>query len=375
LAPGSAANFGILFGVSTDGANVSFSSVKSDGELGIYRTVNGAIELVADQDTAIPGGSGNFQLFGRSQIQGDTVAFTGGVSSGSMLFTSDSNGLTRLLAEPVVIGGTSQTLTFFRSISLVGDDLAISADGAAGGRGLFSLIDGTLDLIADNTTSVTGGSGEFFAFTNVDFNGSDVAFQAIGPVVKRFDRDGIYTNRNGSLELIANAASSPPNDLSQTFEAFTEPHIDGSTVYFRANYNSSSVDGVYSDSGSGLTLEVDSTLATFPFGGGGRLKAAFGLDAVDNGNILLNGFDTLTPGEARYLRYNDEWHVVIRVGDILDGVAVQNIKDATLSGYVVALTLDMADGTDAVYIAVTPEPTSAIIFCVTITTLLRRQMG
>ena len=118
---------------------------------------------------------------------------------------------------------------------------------------------------------------------------------------------------------------------------------------------------------------MDSKSETFPLEGGGRFKPAFSIDAVDNGNILLAGFDTVTPGEARYLRYNGEWHVVIRVGDILDGVAVQNIKDATLSGQMVALTLDMADGTDAVYTAVIPEPASLALLAVGGLAVLRRR--
>lgn len=375
VAPGSTSNFELFGGPATDGTNLSFFSIKADGGWGAYRTVNGSLQLIADQNTPIPGGTGNFQQFGRVYVQDDKVAFTGGRNFNSMLFTGDANGITRLLPDPVLLSGTVQTLVNFKNISFVGDDLGISAEGDVGGRGIFTLIDGNLELIADNTTSIPGGSGVFLGFSDVDFDGADVAFEGVGTVVKRPDREGIYTNRNGVLELVANQGTAPPAEPLNTFDAFDRPRIDGGTVYFRANYDFGAVDGIYSDSGSGIGIEVDTQAASFPFGGGGRFTET-SYRWVDGGNLLVAGFDTLNPGiESRYLRYNGEWHVIIRRGDVLDGVAVQDINDAALHGDMVVLTLDMADGVEAIYTVIVPEPTSLSLLAVGGLTVLRRRVG
>lgn len=82
--PGGSGNFGAFIGVpSISGGNVAFDgSVGSDGFMpGIYSNIGGSLNVVADEATPIPGGSGNFGNFGDLSISGGNVAFLGGGSS------------------------------------------------------------------------------------------------------------------------------------------------------------------------------------------------------------------------------------------------------------------------------------------------------
>jgi hypothetical protein len=151
------------------------------------------------------------------------------------------------------------------------------------------------------------------------------------------------------------------------------PHIDGSRIYFQAYYNSTNTWGLYSTSGTDIVREIDSLPSSFPFGGGGRLRPGYGIDGIDNGNILIGARDTLVPGkDTLYLRYDGEWHILLREGDTLDGATVVEITDAAFSGDMVGFRAKMADGTFAIYSVLVPEPSSVLVATVGCAGTVRR---
>jgi hypothetical protein len=280
-----------------------------------------------------------------------------------MLFLSDSNGLRRLQPDPVVVGGASVTLGGFEYLRLVGDDLAFKASGP-GVQGVFTLIDDTLSVIADTSTEIPGGSGTFIGFSELGFNGSDVVLQGVGPVVRRNDRNGLYTDMNGTLELVVNQGTPVPGIPSKTFSGINLPRLDGSTLYFAANYDIGAVTGIYTNAGSNMELVIDTLPSTYPFGGGKQITF-LSYRWVDNGNLLISVLDTLQPNkEARLLRLDNRWYELVRVGDIIDGVAVERINDSAIGGNLAVLSLDMADGTTALYTVMIPEPVSSMLMAV-----------
>ena len=112
------------FGVapSIDGGDVAFIGFGDPGftALGIYSTVGGTLGVVANLNTPIPGGTGNFTNLGSNfdnpSIDGGVVAFHG--------------------------TGTGQ-------------------------QGIYSKVGGTLGAVADLNTPIPGGTGNFTGFGSV----------------------------------------------------------------------------------------------------------------------------------------------------------------------------------------------------------------
>jgi PEP-CTERM motif len=80
--PGGSGDFVSFGSPSISGGNVAFSGADSNTQPGIYAYIGGTLVMIADTNTAIPGGSGDFASFGgRSSISGSNVAFLGAGSN------------------------------------------------------------------------------------------------------------------------------------------------------------------------------------------------------------------------------------------------------------------------------------------------------
>ena len=132
----------------------------ASGQKGIYALLAGALTGVADTATAIPGGSGNLTAFNK-------------VGSPPAPIRSDTS---------VVFYG----------------------EGAAGQQGIYTRIAGALAKVADTSTLIPLGSGNFTALSaNPVLVGDVAAFTGSGSG----GQQGVYYSQDGLLEEMADASS------------------------------------------------------------------------------------------------------------------------------------------------------------------------
>ncbi len=132
IPPANTAYFDTIVGLAYSNGYTAFIGADSSGNYGIYLDNGSSLICIADYDTAIPGGTGNFTWFKKVQV--------------------DSNG-------NVVFGG----------------------DGSSRQRGIYkySRNTSTLSLIADRDTTLPGISSVYSSVGYPSYDGSNVAFFGI----------------------------------------------------------------------------------------------------------------------------------------------------------------------------------------------------
>ena len=170
-----------------DGGNVAFWGTGSGGQTGIYTDIGG-LGVVADLNTTIPGGSGNFTWFGwRPRLDGGNVAFQGwGPGDQDGIYT-DIGGLGVIADTNTAIPAGSGYFTGFENPSLDSGNVAFRAYGSGAQTGIYADIKG-LVVVADTNTPIPAGSGYFTGFWSPSFEGGNVAFSERGSG----GQEGIY---------------------------------------------------------------------------------------------------------------------------------------------------------------------------------------
>jgi hypothetical protein len=121
--PGGSGNYTNLpSAASLSGSNVAFFGAGAGGQQGIYARSSGVLARVADTNTAIPGGSGNFITF------------------------SPPSPITP--PNPIISG----------------DNVAFFGSGSGNQQGVYAKISGSLTKVADTNTAIPGGIGNFTTF-------------------------------------------------------------------------------------------------------------------------------------------------------------------------------------------------------------------
>jgi hypothetical protein len=201
--PGGSGTFVTFGGASIENGLVAFSGSGSS-DSGVYQSDNdGPVELVADTNTAIPGGTGDFvELAGYTNpcFHPPLVVFPGdGSSSQTGIYFKDASGLEVLVDSADTIPGGGATYQSFDALS-VGDPLvAFVATTSASGAGVY-VADTTGSLspytVADLGTTIPGaGAATFTGFGNVAMSMGEVAFVGLGT-------KGIYATRGGQLAKV-----------------------------------------------------------------------------------------------------------------------------------------------------------------------------
>jgi hypothetical protein len=154
---------------SLDGGNVAFVAwTLSTNNKGIYLNDGNTIRLVADRNTPIPGGTGNFVEFRGVSADGVDVAFA--TEAGVYLYDGASINVVADENTPIP-GGTGNFSGFLSTVSAEEGKVAFVA-----GSGVY-LYDGTsLNVVADRNTPLPGGIGKFSGFGAVSADGGNVAF-------------------------------------------------------------------------------------------------------------------------------------------------------------------------------------------------------
>jgi hypothetical protein len=203
----------------TSGGNVAFIGSGSGGQQGIY--LSGTVPTlpqikIADLNTAIPGGTGNFTGFvGSPAISGQNVAFIGSGSGGQQgVYLSNGQPAPpeiKVADTSTMMPGTSANFQFFTSVSMdtsvVGTDLAFVGGGTVSGqtvKGVYFAQPAPPEIkVADFSTAIPAGASTFTDFGNVAFDPDSsgdhiIAFLGMGTN----GQEGIYADVNDVLTKV-----------------------------------------------------------------------------------------------------------------------------------------------------------------------------
>jgi hypothetical protein len=239
LIPGAAIPFESHDYVSLDRGRVVFTGWGQDEEdnyyEGIYRFENGALNRIADLNTPVPGRPGGLlEFYGPSSSDGDRVAFIGvdfdDVEDG--VYFGSGGALTLVADTRTRVPGSNETFEYFYQVSAGAGKVALIGDFESGvGLYFHDTATGTLSKVADTTTLIPGSAQRFADFGDefggLDLDGNSVAFighfgdgQVGGSGIFVFD------TTLGTLTSVADTTISIPGVAGVFREAFTAVAVD-----------------------------------------------------------------------------------------------------------------------------------------------------
>jgi hypothetical protein len=268
---GSFTSLGAFPGVSA--TTVAFEGGGSTSS-GVYTGTGGALTKVADTSTAIPGGSlGNFTAFGTSEaIAGATVAFRGSGSSSIGIYTATGGALTTIADTNTAIPGFTGNFTNLGiSPSLSGSTLAFFGRGSPSFVGVYTGSGGAITAVADTNTAVPGGSGNFTTFGNPSVAGSLVAFNG----TDSSNHTGIYLEQGSALGKLLAPGDTLDGKTVSTL-VMSSGSLSGTSLVFNVTFTDGS-QGVYVASIPAGAWQGNPLLPTTASGGNfGFVNAASG---------------------------------------------------------------------------------------------------
>jgi hypothetical protein len=203
----------------TDPPHIVFRGRGSSAQDGIYMVTGGVLVRIADAGaagTSIPGGSGTFVTFGGASIENGLVAFSGSGSSDSGVYQSDNDGPVELVADTntAIPGGTGDfvELAGYTNPCFHPPLVVFPGDGSSSQTGIYfkdaSGLEVLVVYVADTTGSLSpytvadlgttipgAGAATFTGFGNVAMSMGEVAFVGLGT-------KGIYATRGGQLAKV-----------------------------------------------------------------------------------------------------------------------------------------------------------------------------
>ena len=348
--PGGTGNFtGFRVAPSLDGGDVAFTGFGVSLQQGDYTKIGGLFDVVADRNTLIPGGTGNFTSFGNPAINSGHVAFLGFDPSSLDGIYTDLGGSLNVVADTNTAfpGGTGNFTGFLGVAQLKAGKVAFRGDGSSSQTGIFMGVPGALNVIADTNSAIPGGTGNFKGFgptggSVATFDGTRVAFKGFDSS----DQNGVYTGSGGPVSLVADQ-NTPIPGRTGTFTNFGNGAIGAGNVAFRA-HGSSGQSGIYSDIG-GLNVIADTN--TLIPKGSGTFTLLTGPN-LDQGNVAFHGSGA-SGQEGIYADFGGGLFKVVDLNDMLDGKSIIDLVIAlnALSGDQIVFWTQFADGSQAIYLA------------------------
>ena len=244
--PDGVGNFTHFSPVSLDGLDLAFAG-GGDGAAGIYSILGGSLAKVVDLNTAIPDGMGTFDHLDQPSLDDGVIAFVGSgplnqfgiyLADGGMLTTvADTN--TSIPDGTGDFEGISST-----PASLDGGQVAFAGHDTANQFGIYVSSAGTLTKVADVNTLVPGGVGTFNSFQQPVINDGVIAFMGLDASLQ----PGIYLAEGGTLDIAAGTGA--------VDAGFTVPSLDAGSVAFEAFVNPGP-HGVFTNLGGMVSKVID----------------------------------------------------------------------------------------------------------------------
>lgn len=218
---------------SISGSNVAFAC--SNGRPGpgaICAYIDGRLESVAEGGTTlVPGTNETFGTFfalngSGPSISGTNVAFFAFWSGGGGVYA-------RINGELLVIADSASNSKIISDPSISGARVAFLHGGIKSGISVYK--DGQIDVIADINTPAPGTTGTFCGFSTPVLDGGNLGFGACTDIGA-----GMYALIDGGLELIANRNTLVPGHDDTTFDHFGSnsgmtPSFSGENMVFYGN--------------------------------------------------------------------------------------------------------------------------------------------
>jgi hypothetical protein len=186
--PGGTGNFNFISDDPADpcisGSNVDFVGSGSGGQQGVYLLHAGSLGRVADTNTAVPGGSGNFiNFWSYPGISGTNVVFDAeGTSSQQGYYAAINGGALTKIADTntPIPGGTGDFLFNATPANpcIDGSNVLILEHGSGGQEGIYFWSAGVLSKVVDLTDSIEGKTLEGLDIGRVSLSGDNVVFSA-----------------------------------------------------------------------------------------------------------------------------------------------------------------------------------------------------
>lgn len=371
-APGGGGNF-TGFGDPTYAAftgNVAGGS----GAYGFGNPITPSLVKLADTGTAVPDGSGSFASFNAPSGVGTRYVFRGtggGGQEGIYVFnTADSTLKTIADHNTPIPGGTGNFTVFGPSpnLTLSSNRALFNGQGAGGQRGIYAKAPGAAgSVVADtNTVAPNSGGATFSAFgQDLGARGSQPVFRgtvgtqaglyvAAGPLAVLVDHGTPVNGKGVNIASVSGAGVSGDN-AGKAVVATIGGQIEG--VFVASNFSSNSLDAAAVISGavpnSAATFvdfrQVSSTMGTIE---GGPMTVFSALNSDDSVGIY-----------ARF--FNSSLERVIDTTMFLDGKQVSNVAmtNSSVVSYGVTFRAEFTDGSSGIYVAQAnvPEPAAGVV--------------
>ncbi len=210
---------------------LAFSGAGVDNQLGVYIGIPGKLGKVADKKTNCPSG-GKFVGFANVSMSKGKVAFRGNVdllSSG--IYTGDSEGDIKTLADKTIACPQGNGMKFSGADRPSINDGQVAFVGYGCNEvGVYSGAPGSLNVVADTTTKIPDGTGRFTSFLFTAQSGKNVAFKAVGE-----KQVGIYLWVDGSLLRVVDRNTKLDGQAPADF-GFIRNGLDGAYLAFQVTF-------------------------------------------------------------------------------------------------------------------------------------------
>lgn len=225
-----------------DVAFIGLSSKTSPSSGGIYSTAGGTLHAVIDTNTIPQGDTTAYKSFIIPAIQGQSMVYGGSTSTGTNLFLQvGNNAPTLMVNQNTAIPGGTGNFTTLLAPSVDGNNIAFFGEGASlSNPGIYGVVNGQLLRIVGNGTAAPGG-GTLTNLGGPSISGSDVVFGAARQVGST-TTNGIYLSIDGIISKIVEVGDTVDG---RTIASITqgEGFVD-SSIPFQASFTDGSA-GVY----------------------------------------------------------------------------------------------------------------------------------
>lgn len=328
---------------------------------GMYANTNGPLFRVADQTTLIPSQTVTFNSVGTPGWNGSTPVFSGGRQFVGGIYEGAAPALSMVADSNTLIPGGTGNFQYFDAIvcgpsGTVGFTGGASTGTGAGFPGVYARYQGQLVAVADTNTNIPGG-GTFVGFQSIAVGSQNAYF--VGSSASSSGHIGIYSRplAGGQLNTIVSPTTPAPN--GGTFTGLANVRADQENLAFVGG--TTNTFGAYAYlNGSLISLADQST----PAPGGGLFTSFPGPISISGRSIVFLATTTVS-SFGLYVWRDGEISRLIVEGDVLGGQQVRNpsISAQAIEGDTVAfkVTYGLTTQTGAVYTATIPAPGAAAV--------------